>query len=276
MRIRVFVAVLLLLAAPAVAAAYDLIVNPFHSCSLSGTPEYLTLQDAVTAANPGDQIGVCPGTYDQTVTVSKPVTFTAIGYVLINPSWVQGKACFDIEADGVTVRYFVIKGCDVAITIAGNEALIQNNQLQYNGTGILITSAENFIVQNNLIQDTAGTGISVTGLSDGTIKNNTLQGGGTGILVAAPGVIVNKNSVQHFGSAGIEAFGAPAADCTISFNSVSFNGLGILLTSVGSGNQVSRNVVTRNAVLDCSWDSSGAVSFSKNTCGTEVPAGIWD
>jgi hypothetical protein len=35
-------------------------------------------------------------------------------------------------------------------------------------------------------------------------------------------------------------------------------------------------VVTKNAQIDCTWDGSGGVSFSRNTCGTENPAGAWD
>jgi parallel beta-helix repeat protein len=273
MRIRVLVAVLLVLTAPAVAAAYDRLVNPFHSCSISGTPEYNTLQDAVTAAAPGDQIGVCPGTYDQAVLVTKPgLTFTGIGSVLIIGN--SQSACFNIVADGVTVRYFAIQQCGDAIQIGASGVLIQNNTLQFNTTGVFVVGPNN-IVQSNLIEDNIN-GIAVVANSDGTaIKNNTVHRGDVGIvLTLASGVIVNKNSVQGASQFGIVA--QVPSDSTISFNSVSFSGTGIELTAMGTGNQVTRNVVTRSMTIDCSYDNSGSVTFSRNTCGTENPAGAWD
>ena len=51
---------------------------------------------------------------------------------------------------------------------------------------------------------------------------------------------------------------------------------GIRLDSMGSNNQVTRNVVTHASFVDCKWDGVGGVTFSKNTCGTEDPPGAWD
>lgn len=289
MRIGVLIVAVLLLALPAPAAAYDRVVNPFQSCSLSGTPEYKTMQGAVNAASPGEQIGVCPGTYDQVVSINKSVTLTAIGYVLIEPVTTPGPSCFAIYADNVTVRYFVIRGCETAISSVASGALIQNNQLQSNGVGIELGGllaggpngptinnhgGGNNIVQNNLVQGSKY-GIVVDSPNIGTIiKNNTLQRNGEGIvLVYTQGVIVNKNSVQ---AGGIGIFAGKVADTTISYNSVSFNETGIELDALGPGNQIIRNVVTRSAVIDCLWTGGVQPVFSKNTCGTEVPAGAWD
>ena len=61
----------------------------------------------------------------------------------------------------------------------------------------------------------------------------------------------------------------------LSFNSVNFNGRGIDLLLLGAGDQITRNVVTRNTIIDCRVVGPGA-TFSKNTCGTEIPAGVWD
>jgi hypothetical protein len=264
---------LFLLAIPVGAHAYDRLVNPFHSCSLSGTPEHETLQDAVDAASPGDHIGVCPGIYDQTVIVTTPVTLTAIGSVVISPS-AFNIACFDIEADNVTVRYFVIQGpCLLGIRAGTSGAVIQNNHLKSLTIGIVVEGPNN-IVQNNLIED-AGEGIVAAVNPVGTtIKNNTLRRVDVGIFLEGNGVIVNKNSVQN----SIFGLGtsSDAADSTISFNTMSFNVVGMILVDLGLNNQVIRNVVTRNTLIDCIWDGTGAATFSRNTCGTESPAGVWD
>ena len=149
-RIGVLAVALCLLSLPVGADAYDRLVNPFHTCSLNGPPQYDTLQDAVNAATPGDQIGVCPGTYDQTVVVGTSVTLTAIGSVVIGAPALSSSICFDIAAPGVTMRYFVIRNCGVRVAVEAAGALIQNNQFQSNDTGVAIT-APDAIVQNNLL-----------------------------------------------------------------------------------------------------------------------------
>ena len=104
MTLRALVGGLLLLAAPAGAAAFDRVVNPDHACPVGGTPQYNTIQDAASAASPGDQIGVCPRTYSETVTIGTPqLTFTAIGHVVLTPGVSD---CLFIDANGVTVRGF--------------------------------------------------------------------------------------------------------------------------------------------------------------------------
>ena len=271
----VLAVVLLLLAAPTGAAAYDRLVNPFHSCSLGGTPEHATMQQAVDAARSGDQIGVCPGTYDQTVKVTKPVTLTGIGSVLIKPSSSVGTTCFDVLVDAVTVRYFTIQGCETGINVAAGGALIQNVQLQRNATGIAIAGGGHSVIQNNLFDDN-GFGVLVDGQSDGTvIRTNTLRDDVFGIyLNGASGVIVTKNSIDG-AFVGIHA-GLQTGDSTISFNSLSFNGSGIVLSTLATGNQIVRNIVTRSYTIDCDWDGSDAPVFTKNSCTTESPAGAWD
>ena len=260
---------LALLAAPVAAEAYDRLVNPFHNCSLSGTPEYNSLHEAVDAANPGDHIGVCPGTYDQSVVVNKAVTFTGIGVAVVDNS--SGALCFDVTAADVTIRYLTIRHCDAGILVRSTApgALIQNNHLQFNTSGISV-SGQNAIVQNNLVED-GHFGIATNTIS--TIKNNTLRRLTIALEIQGTGAIVTKNSVQDSG-AGIFVRGG--SDLTIGFNSVSGGGVGIQINNMGLNNLVTRNVVTRNRSIDCVWDRSGGVTFSKNTCGTESPAGAWD
>ena len=261
---------LALLAAPVAAEAYDRLVNPFHSCSLSGTPEYNSLQEAVDAANPGDHIGVCPGTYAQSVVVNKAVTFTGIGVAVVDNS--SGAICFEVTAADVTIRYLTIRHCHAGIVVRSTApgALVQNNHLQFNTLGISVLG-QNAIVQNNLVED-GNVGIATINTIS-TIKNNTLRRLTIALEIQGTGAIVTKNSVQDSG-AGIFVRGG--SDLTIGFNSVSGGGVGIRISEMSFNNLVTRNVVTRNSSIDCQWDRLGGVTFSKNTCGTEVPAGAWD
>ena len=278
MRMRVLAAVLLLLSAPAGASAFDVFVNPNHTCSpatIGGKPEHATLQLAENAALPGDAIGVCPGAYHEVVIIPKETSFTAIGHVIIAP--IGGGVCFDITGDGVRVRGFEIRACDIAIRIVASDALIANNKIHHNGTGLEITGTDT-VVQNNLVTNN-GDGVVVTGISDGTdIKNNTLRHNASkGIVLAgANGVTVNKNSVQYSYDVGIDV--SESSDCTVSFNSVAFNGTGIRVRN-STRCLITRNVVTRSKGKDCDWDGAGSIVFAGNVCRNETPigpVGAWD
>jgi nitrous oxidase accessory protein NosD len=63
---------LAILAASAVGAAATLTVGNATSLPCTGT--YATISSAIAAASPGDTIQVCPGTYNESVTISQTLT----------------------------------------------------------------------------------------------------------------------------------------------------------------------------------------------------------
>jgi parallel beta-helix repeat protein len=265
--------------------AFDRFVNPAGTCSagaIDGKPQHDRIQDAVNAADPGDKIGVCPGTYRENVLVNVAnLSLHGIPPVILEPGDVAA-ACLHILADGVQVRRFEIRGCrgGSGIQIRANSAFVANNILHDNGPhGVNITGV-NHLVMNNLIRNGDGGGIYVsgfTGPNDGTrLTNNTIrEHSGFGIsLDTTSGVTVTKNAVSHTSGFGITA--VLSTTCTISFNSVAFNAFGIDLTSSDEC-LVTRNNVSRSTPgPDCIWDGFGTHTFSRNSCATEDPPGAWD
>lgn len=62
-------------------AATTLVVSPTGISCLEPAPaDSLTIQGAVNAAQPGDTIDVCPGTYEEKVEISKPLTLRGISF----------------------------------------------------------------------------------------------------------------------------------------------------------------------------------------------------
>src|SRR5271170_432364 len=51
---------------------------------------YTTIQSAVNAANPGDRIHVCAGTYPEQVTINKSLTIDADNGALVVPAAMTG------------------------------------------------------------------------------------------------------------------------------------------------------------------------------------------
>jgi parallel beta-helix repeat protein len=277
-----FVALALaLLAVPAVAAAVDRLVNPDDTCAPSVLPQHDTIQEAVDEAAAGEEIGVCPGTYDESVAIgTADLSLVAIGHVVLT----GGVPCLNIIAPGARVRGFEITGCDGALRLVADDAVIENNIFHGNTVAMTVGGSSN-LIRNNLVRDNTDAGIVIAGMSPGTVvHNNTVRrNANVGISVPAGGdpadpdhpLVVTKNLVQYNGF-GIDA--AFANDTVISFNSVAFNAIGIMLTDVTSF-LVTRNNASRSvAGPDCVWDglNAASVTFKANSCRTEVPPGAWD
>ena len=105
-----------------------------------GHAQYATINAAVTAANPGDTVEVCPGTYTEDVVITKALklvgqnaTINATGLPGASTGAILGQAPYNgvtIESSNVTVMGFTVEGAEgegilavnpdpVAVTVAG-------------------------------------------------------------------------------------------------------------------------------------------------------------
>jgi parallel beta-helix repeat protein len=300
MRTIALFTVILLFAAPAGASAFDRFVNPLGTCSpatVGGASEHDTIQEAVDAAIPGDEVAVCPGTYYENVLVDVAnLSLVGIPPVILLEESFAVAPCFDIAADGVRVRGFKISGCALGIRMRADNGLVTNNILEYSyGYAIEILGAgppwawdapgpprpaRNNVVMNNLVRN-GSQGIFVTGATDGTeIKNNTVRNhAGEGIAaVAASGVTITKNAVSYVSGPGIMAI--DVVSCVISFNSLAFNAPSIYLQTTSAclvtRNNASRKFDPSSPYAECYWDGLGSNTFLRNVCATEDPPGAWD
>jgi hypothetical protein len=101
---------------------------------------YVCIEDALTAAKPGDRIEVLPGEYPKTALLVKTprLTFAARGSVVLDGKGFDysgvgatPRAIFQIAADGITIRGFELKGAHNA---------------SHNGAGIRIDAAKDVTV----------------------------------------------------------------------------------------------------------------------------------
>jgi len=216
----VIVAVLVLVASACYAAPADYAVG---TC-LPKLHSYSTISAAVAAVPSGSIVEVCPGTYAEQVTISKPLTLEGI------TSDNSAQAIIAIPSGGLSGSGLVAQ-----VTVTAGPVNITN--ITVDGTN------------NNLNGNATLAGIYYYPGSSGTIKFVTTQfqlnaGNGLGILANGGELTIENCSIHDFDFAGIEMNDyAPSIVNENYVNVASATGLvtGIIVENAGSftGNTIS-------------------------------------
>ena len=157
-----------------------------------GTGTYLTIAAAIEAAPAGSRIEIRPGTYHESLKISKTLHLVGVGnrsQIILETT---ASRAITIESGSGSVKNMTIRyvGTDqnfYTIHIGGGTWLIENNDLTNKSEVAVITvAAGNPTVTRNVIHDFASEGIWLQGTSTGTYTNNSIYGGG-GTMVLLEG-----------------------------------------------------------------------------------------
>jgi parallel beta-helix repeat protein len=148
-------------------------------------PDAATIADGISAADPGDTVIVCEGTYAGNVTVNKSVTIE--GRAEADRADIVVETASDgfvVTADGVTIRHiYLAGGTGAGIYVTGDEATIQDVEAVQWDTGIYLNGSTDSLVEDSDVDDN-GTGIAAIGGGDNVIRSNVAgDGNGTGVWV---------------------------------------------------------------------------------------------
>lgn len=142
------------------------------------TASYMTIQSAINAANPGDTIKVCDGTYIEDVNVNKAslvLDGSGAGNTTISGAIGGEAATVRISAGGVEIKNFTI-------TRQGNNTTDWNNP-GLNSAGIAIQGS---VVPGALIHDNIITGnrnaVDINSSGGHAIRNNVIDNNRTGVF----------------------------------------------------------------------------------------------
>jgi hypothetical protein len=174
-------AALLAAGAAGTAVAQDQIVSdtqPNPNCD-AGAATHDDIQDAVDAASAGDTIVVCPGTYNEAVTVDESVRIvadkpdsTATADLTVLRDVDGNGTAFDVQADDVSIEGFAITNYSDAGVAAAATASTDIAGLNVNRTAV----------------NESGTGVSLSAdsgtLSDATVDTVALSSNQEGIELA--------------------------------------------------------------------------------------------
>ncbi|MCX5608494.1 MULTISPECIES: nitrous oxide reductase family maturation protein NosD [unclassified Streptomyces] len=216
-------------AVPSQAAQVVLVVDD-NGAQCPGAP-FTTIQAAITAASPGDEIRVCAGTYNEVVTVNKanlrlvgpaaaPAETACRQAGAPDPSRqaiiqsANGSGSVRLAENGIRFSRFTVQNNTSSYGIVTSAAhsghQVRQNVIQGNVFGVYFNSSgtnlseveQNCIRQNNEPGSASGSGVySDAGLKNADIERNTFSGNeNSGVLLdaLAPGgvdnVRVNRNT----------------------------------------------------------------------------------
>jgi len=258
--------------------------------------DFPTIQDAVNAASPGDEIEVEKGTYTEVVMVITPnieikgedeEEVTVNGGFGVGANGVEIEN-FNINAAGVFgVGVFVMASSKVEIegnTISGGfagialiectKSMVKDNELSGNILGIVLILSNNNILDANKAKDNLA-GIALGFLAPGGDKNNLTNNDCdenfvVGIALSGVGNKLSGNSCNRCGFVGI--FVDLASENTIGpGNTANKNGdTGLVMESGTVNNTVKRNTFRDNTNLDIFNAGTGnkfKSNKAKNTSG---------
>ena len=273
------VAAVLVMAAPASAATWIVDDNGLDCLNAN----QVSIQAAVAAAAPGDNIQVCRGVYNEEVDINKPAlklysTPKRAAIIKAPPTIAASsdKAIVNIAADGVSLERFTVAGpgpgpCDslrygVFVT-DGNGVSVKDNHITLiqdtpfsgcqNGIGLRVGSqALGFTadadVTDNLIDNYQKGGIVVDGPgTNALVQQNRTDGIGPTPVIAQNGIQISRNATADVLTNIVEDNSyslAPASGAT-----------GILLFDLDGGVNVKQNNAQRNDDNIGAYETAGTV-----------------
>jgi len=187
------------------------IVNQTDPACTTGNLYYSTIQSAVNAASSGDDVIVCPGTYNEWVDVFKSLTVRSNSGnpmdTIVNRSGSGDYAGFEIDADNVNISGFTVTGftgytlgiINSGILVYQSEhANISNNNLINNEIGIKLKFANYSIVENNNISSNADYGIWLGyNSNNNTVRFNIVSGNrNKGIALGEDDTVALNNIIE--------------------------------------------------------------------------------
>jgi parallel beta-helix repeat protein len=179
-------------ASPAEVYVNDNLLPDVEGCN---NPDGTTIAEGITAADPGDTVIVCEGTYDGNVTVGKSVTIEGRSDAARSDIIVQGGSGVDgftVSADDVTISHMLFDGVDTSgtgIHVTGDSATIQDVEATDWVNAIYLDASSGSLVQQSEVDDN-NLGIWAKGGDSNSISSN-VAGDGNNI-----GVVIQDEDVD--------------------------------------------------------------------------------
>lgn len=234
---------LLVVGALVTASAQSVFVPTPPSAQTRRVPDgYASIQGALNAAEPGDTVQIAPGTYRESVlawrngTPNARILIQCAPGVLIEPREAGEKSTVALGG-----AYTSLDGCEIAdgqhgITISASQVTVTRSHIHDNwdrgddyGQGILVVSASNILIAENLIERNGLLGNSPAHLHGIYVSNFD--------VARTANITIRDNVIRSHGGAGIHLYHPHAfvRHAVIAGNTLSDNVVDLLLVGVREG-----------------------------------------
>ncbi|HEX2054708.1 MAG TPA: right-handed parallel beta-helix repeat-containing protein [Actinomycetota bacterium] len=180
------VALLGVLAGPAKAQSKPLVVDKDRAQCPNA--DFTSIQQAVAAAAPNDEIHVCPDLYTESVTIDKPVKLRGrLGAV-------QAENCFTPAQASDPTRQAIVDGGDHSFRLAANDILLEGFVVEGATRGIDSSDGfSGYLIRHNLIQRNSLDGVDLHsgGATTTRAHHNCFRENARGALVSERGNLHN-------------------------------------------------------------------------------------
>jgi parallel beta-helix repeat protein len=157
-----------------------------HTVAPSGG-EFVSIQEAVDWASPGDTIFVESGTYPETIILNEKIILVGVDSGVGPPVIDAGRRGngVDIRVDGCTVERFIIQNGSLftGIRAASSNNTLRTNTIRSFSQGISLLSSQRSTVTGNNISDNDRAGIVLEASNSNTIEYNSVTKNTVGITL---------------------------------------------------------------------------------------------
>lgn len=246
-------ATVILVASLLFATLNHVILLPSSAVSVINVPgDYSTIQEALNYAGPGDMIRVGPGTYPETLSITRSVTIEGGNRQTTVLDATGGGPAISVQASAVQISNLTITNIG-----AGRDGILVENSANVtiskidillahrsdNGTQIL--NSRRVQVEDNRITGANLYGIVVDQGGENIVARNELTDNliGVGVFRGSRSIVVD-NRLTGPGESGVDLW-TNARDMVVAHNSISgFNSTGIHLINA-PGNVIQENAIAR-------------------------------